>query len=43
MMNSQFDTVGLLARSPEPIVKVVESCTNLTKEQPLVSITSWVL
>lgn len=40
MTRSQFDTVGLLARSPEPIVKVVECCTNLAKQQPLVSVTS---
>lgn len=40
MTRSQFDTVGLLARSPEPIVKAVECCTNLAKQQPLVSVTS---
>lgn len=37
MMRIQFDTVGLLARSPGPIVKIVESCANLTQGQHLVS------
>lgn len=38
----QFDTVGLLARSPEHIAKVVGTCASPDEQVLLVSDSRWV-